>query len=63
MEGAREPRRLGWRGNEDRPAPGADAQQNTNATPLIMAAILYLIVTIPLTRFSAWLERRMAKQR
>lgn len=37
--------------------------QNANGTPLIMAAILYLIVTIPLTRFSAWLERRMAKQR
>jgi len=28
-----------------------------------MAAILYLIVTIPLTRFSAWLERRMARTR
>lgn len=37
--------------------------QNANGTPLIMAAILYLIVTIPLTRFSAWLERRMARQR
>lgn len=37
--------------------------QNANGTPLIMAAILYLIVTIPLTRFSAWLERRLAKQR
>ncbi len=36
---------------------------NSNATPLIMAAILYLIVTIPLTRFTAYLERRMAKQR
>ncbi|PKI90772.1 ABC transporter permease [Actinomycetales bacterium SN12] len=34
-----------------------------NATPLIMAAILYLIVTIPLTRFTAWLERRMARER
>lgn len=34
-----------------------------NATPLIMAAILYLVVTIPLTRFSAWLERRLARQR
>ncbi|MGF2948944.1 amino acid ABC transporter permease [Microbacterium alcoholitolerans] len=34
-----------------------------NATPLIMAAILYLLVTIPLTRFTAWLERRMAKER
>lgn len=37
--------------------------QNANGTPLIMAAILYLIVTIPLTRFSAWLERRLARQR
>lgn len=37
--------------------------QNGNATPLIMAALLYLVVTIPLTRFSAWLERRMARQR
>ncbi|GAA5153157.1 amino acid ABC transporter permease [Microbacterium pseudoresistens] len=34
-----------------------------NATPLIMAAILYLVVTIPLTRFTAWLERRMARER
>ncbi|MBN8205252.1 amino acid ABC transporter permease [Microbacterium esteraromaticum] len=34
-----------------------------NATPLIMAAILYLMVTIPLTRFTAWLERRMARER
>ncbi|MFD5224558.1 amino acid ABC transporter permease [Microbacterium sp. NPDC058342] len=34
-----------------------------NATPLIMAALLYLIVTIPLTRFTAWLERRMARER
>lgn len=39
------------------------ATQNTNATPLIMAALLYLVVTIPLTRFSAWLERRLANQR
>jgi len=37
--------------------------QNSNGTPLIMAAILYLIVTIPLTRFTAYLERRMARQR
>ncbi|MBS1906331.1 MAG: amino acid ABC transporter permease [Actinobacteria bacterium] len=34
-----------------------------NATPIVMAAILYLIVTIPLTRFTAWLERRMARER
>ncbi|MFJ4173281.1 amino acid ABC transporter permease [Microbacterium sp. NPDC089696] len=39
------------------------ATQNANGTPLIMAAILYLIVTIPLTRFSAWLERRMGRAR
>ncbi len=37
--------------------------QNANATPLIMAAMLYLLVTIPLTRAVAWLERKMAKQR
>lgn len=36
---------------------------NANATPLVMAALMYLVVTIPLTRFAAWLERRMAKQR
>jgi len=34
-----------------------------NATPIVMAALLYLIVTIPLTRVVAWLERKMAKQR
>lgn len=37
--------------------------QNSNATPLIMAAVLYLVVTIPLTRFTAWLERKMARER
>lgn len=36
---------------------------NANATPLVMAAILYLLVTIPLTRVAAWLERKLAKQR
>jgi len=34
-----------------------------NATPLVMAALLYLIVTLPLTRLTAWLERRMARER
>jgi polar amino acid transport system permease protein len=34
-----------------------------NGTPLIMAAMLYLLVTIPLTRLVAWLERKMAKNR
>lgn len=36
---------------------------NANATPLIVAGLLYLVVTIPLTRFTAWLERRMARER
>jgi polar amino acid transport system permease protein len=41
-----------------------DAQSmDANSTPLIMAALLYLVVTIPLTRAVAWLERKMAKQR
>ena len=34
-----------------------------NATPMVMAALLYLIVTIPLTRLTAWLERRLARGR
>ncbi|MGM0385462.1 MAG: amino acid ABC transporter permease [Actinomycetota bacterium] len=34
-----------------------------NATPLIMAAMLYLLVTIPLTSLVARLERKMAKTR
>ncbi|MGF3056065.1 amino acid ABC transporter permease [Microbacterium sp. YY-01] len=36
---------------------------NSNATPLVMAAILYLLVTIPLTRMVAWLERKMERSR
>ncbi|WP_396658719.1 amino acid ABC transporter permease [Microbacterium sp.] len=34
-----------------------------NSTPLVMAAMLYLIITIPLTRVVAWMERRLARQR
>ena len=34
-----------------------------NATPLIVASLLYLVVTIPLTRYTAWLERPMARER
>jgi polar amino acid transport system permease protein len=33
-------------------------QQSGNATPLIVTAILYLIITIPLTQLVAWMERR-----
>jgi polar amino acid transport system permease protein len=36
---------------------------NANGTPLVMAAMLYLLVTIPLTRLVAWLERKMARSR
>lgn len=36
---------------------------NANATPLIMAAMLYLLVTIPLTSLVARLKRKMAKSR
>lgn len=36
---------------------------HASATPFVMAALLYLMVTIPLTRFVAWIERRMARER
>lgn len=36
---------------------------NANATPLIMAAMLYLLVTIPLTSLVARMERKMARGR
>ncbi len=36
---------------------------NANATPLIMAAMLYLVVTIPLTSLVARMEKRMARAR
>ena len=35
-----------------------EIQQFANATPLLMAAMLYLLITIPLTRLVAWMERR-----
>ncbi len=41
-----------------------DGQTTTgNGTPLIMGALLYLVITIPLTRLVAVLERRMARGR
>jgi polar amino acid transport system permease protein len=36
---------------------------NANATPLIVAGAVYLVVTIPLTRLVAALERRQARAR
>jgi len=41
-----------------------DLQSNTsNATPLIAAAIMYLIITLPLTQLVSWLERRQQRAR
>ena len=41
-----------------------DASSTTsNGTPLVMAAMLYLLVTIPLTRLVAVLERRLGRGR
>lgn len=38
-------------------------QSAGNATPLLLTGILYLVITIPLTRLVAWLERRQARAR
>lgn len=35
----------------------------SNSTPLIVAALMYLIVTLPLTRLVAYLERQMQRSR
>jgi polar amino acid transport system permease protein len=34
---------------------------NANATPLLVAGAMYLLVTIPLTQMVAWLERRQQR--
>jgi len=34
-----------------------------NSTPLIAAAVMYLIITLPLTQLVAWLERRQQRAR
>lgn len=31
---------------------------SANATPLVVAGLIYLVLTIPMTRFAGWLERR-----
>jgi polar amino acid transport system permease protein len=36
---------------------------NANSTPLIVAGLMYLVITIPLTRLAALLERRTAATR
>jgi polar amino acid transport system permease protein len=34
-----------------------------NVTPLVVAAVLYLAISLPLTQLVAWMERRQAKAR
>jgi polar amino acid transport system permease protein len=36
---------------------------SANATPLIVAGFMYLVLTIPMTRLAAWLERRARRSR
>jgi polar amino acid transport system permease protein len=40
-----------------------EVQAYGNATPMIMTALMYLAITIPLTRLVAWMERRSARAR
>lgn len=40
-----------------------EAALASNATPLVVAGMMYLVITIPLTRLVAWLERRQARAR
>jgi polar amino acid transport system permease protein len=43
---------------------GQDIMSNTfNGTPLTVIAIMYLVITIPLTQLVAWMERRQAATR
>ena len=37
--------------------------ETSNATPLTVAAIMYLVITLPLTRLVAWMERRTQRAR
>ncbi len=36
---------------------------NANATSLVVAGLLYLVLTIPMTRFAGWLEHRAKRSR
>lgn len=40
-----------------------EVSKNSNSTPLVVAALMYLVVTIPLTQLVAYLERRMGRSR
>ncbi|MFM2046092.1 MAG: Membrane component of glutamine ABC-type transporter system [Actinomycetota bacterium] len=50
-------------GSEDLARFGKDAvNQSANATPLVAAGLVYLVMTIPLTQLVAWMERRAKAQ-
>ena len=50
-------------GSEDLARFGKDAvNQTANATPLVAAGLVYLVMTIPLTQLVAWMERRAKAQ-
>jgi polar amino acid transport system permease protein len=43
---------------------GREAVSKTfNGTPLTVVAVIYLCISLPLTRLAAWLETRSAEQR
>jgi polar amino acid transport system permease protein len=56
---------LGFAASERELTAFASDQLNTysSASPLMAAAVLYLVITLPLTRLVAWLERRTSKGR
>lgn len=37
--------------------------QNVNATPLVVGAAFYIIITVPLTQLVSWMERRQQRAR
>ena len=39
------------------------AQKGFNGTPLVVGGLMYLVITIPLTRLVAWMERRQERGR
>jgi len=41
----------------------SEASTTSNATPLLVAGVLYLVITVPLTRLVALLERRQSRAR
>ena len=56
---------LGFAASERELTAFASDQLNTYASPspLMAAAVVYLVITLPLTRLVAWLERRLSKGR